>query len=94
MPVIGYLSGYHQRDVAQVRRIVESRGRNFDRRAEYQYDRLPALAAELVRRRVGVIVTSGGPATHLAAKSATQTIPIVFATGTDPVAFGLVASLS
>ena len=62
--------------------------------AEGRYDRLPALAAELVKRRVDVIVTQGGiPATR-AAKSATSTIPIVFAVGTDPVGDGLVASLA
>ena len=62
--------------------------------AEGRYDRLPALAAELVKRRVDVIVTQGGIPPTRAAKSATSTIPIVFTVGTDPVGDGLVASLA
>jgi putative ABC transport system substrate-binding protein len=104
MPVIGWLSPVspetRQQLLAEVRQglaetgYVEGRNVAIEYRwAENQYDRLPALAADLVRRRVAVIVASGfnaaGPA-----KAATTTIPIVFATGGDPVALRLVTSLN
>ena len=62
--------------------------------ANYQHSRLPQLAADLVGRKVAVIVTTGSPYAALAAKAATSTIPIVFAVSEDPVQYGLVTSLS
>jgi putative ABC transport system substrate-binding protein len=62
--------------------------------ADYQYDRLPQLAADLVRRQVAVIVTGGAPNSTLAAKAATLTIPIVFQHGSDPVEVGLVPRMN
>jgi putative ABC transport system substrate-binding protein len=105
MPLIGYLgSGTSQSDafrVAAVRQglaeagYVEGRNVAFEYRwAEEHYERLPALAAELVRRDVAVIVAIGGITSAVAAKSATATIPIVFEIGGDPIKLGLVANLS
>jgi putative ABC transport system substrate-binding protein len=105
MPVIGFLSsrspGEAARFVAAFRQgVAESgfaEGQNVAltfRWAEGQYDRLPQLAADLVRRQVSVIATSGGPVSALAAKAATSDIPIVFAGISEPVRFGVVTSLS
>ena len=103
MPVIGFLdpSSPHTFQLRAFRQGLKDtgyvEGENVAteyRWAEGQFDRLPALAAELVRRRVAVIVTSGGPAAAFAAKAATTTIPIVFMAGEDPVKLGLVASLA
>jgi putative ABC transport system substrate-binding protein len=105
MPVVGFLgTGLPQSEafrVAAVRQglketgYVEGRNVAFEYRwAEDHYERLPALAAELVRREVAVIASVGGITSAVAAKSATATIPIVFQIGGDPIKLGLVASLS
>jgi putative ABC transport system substrate-binding protein len=105
MPVIGFLSSRSPGEAAGIvaafrQGLAETgyvEGQNLAveyRWAESHYDRLPALAGDLVGRKVDVIAATGGPASARAAKSATSTIPIVFTTGADPVATGLIASLA
>jgi putative tryptophan/tyrosine transport system substrate-binding protein len=105
MPVMGFLAsasadGYAWalpplREGLAAAGYVEGRNLTIEYRwADYQYDRLPALAADLVRRPVAVIFATGGVVSAIAAKSSTATVPIVFAQGSDPVQYGLVASLN
>jgi len=104
IPVIGYLSptsfgvlserlrGLHQ-GLKEAGYVVGENVAIEYRWSEGQYDRLPAMAAELVRKQVSIIVAGANAATF-AAKAATTTIPIVFLVAEDPVRLGLVASLS
>jgi putative ABC transport system substrate-binding protein len=105
MPVVGYLGPESPEPFAsRVRAFRDGlaelgyvEGRNVAiefRWAEGRYDRLPALAADLARRRVDAIAAPGGAPVALAAKSATATIPIAFEMGGDPVALGVVGSLN
>jgi putative tryptophan/tyrosine transport system substrate-binding protein len=105
MPLIGLLSSLTPSEAPRIMAAFELGlreagyvdGRNVVieyRWAEGQYDRLPALAADLVRRRVAVIAAISGTPAGLAAKAATTTIPIVFATGSDPLVFGVGTSLN
>jgi putative ABC transport system substrate-binding protein len=105
MPVIGFLSSRSPAesasDVAGFRQglaqtgYVENQNLAIEYRwAENRYERLPALAADLVGRQVAVIAALGGPVTALAVKAATKTVPFVFITGVDPVKLGLVASFA
>jgi putative tryptophan/tyrosine transport system substrate-binding protein len=105
VPVIGYLNGASAAEFPHLlagfrKGLIETgyaEGRNVSieyRFADGQYDRLPAFAADLVSREVSVIVATAGTPTIRAAKAATSKIPIVFVVGGDPVAFGIVASLS
>ena len=102
IPVVGFLNSLQiGQDIDAIRQglretgFVDGRNVTIEGRwAEGQYDRLPALAADLVRRQVAVLATTGGDLPALAAKAATSTIPIVFGIGSDPVKAGLVASLN
>src|SRR5215471_1403406 len=104
LPVIGILSSRSRATDALLLAVIRQglndtgfvEGRNVSieyRWAEGNYNRLAALAADLVGRKVAVIVTIGGDVAALAAKAATATLPVVFGVATDPVRSGLVSNL-
>jgi ABC-type uncharacterized transport system substrate-binding protein len=104
MPVIGFLhsgtAAPFKAQLAAFRQGLKEGGYVVGQNVAIEYrwgegkvDRLPELAADLVRRKVKVIAAVGGPPSNLAAKNATTTIPVVFNTGADPVKIGLVTSL-
>jgi putative ABC transport system substrate-binding protein len=107
MPVVGWLQQFYppanlgdlgrgpiQQGLSETGFVEGQNMMSEYRWAEYHYDRLPALAADLVSRKVDLIIANSGTPTALAAKSATSTIPIVFVSVGDPVGIGLVASLA
>src|SRR5262249_12972153 len=105
MPVVGFLgapsAAPYARYIAAVHQglkevgYIEHQNVAMEYRwADGQYDRLPAMAAELISRRVAVIVPIGGAPATVAAKAATSTIPIVFNLGADPIQLGLVTNLN
>jgi putative ABC transport system substrate-binding protein len=105
IPVVGYvgtgepealqeLMAAFRRGLKEMGYVEEQNIKIEYRFAEGRYNRLPALAAELVQRHVAVIVTTGGSRAALAAKAATNKIPIIFSAGDDPVETGLVSSLN
>jgi putative ABC transport system substrate-binding protein len=105
MPMVGFLNvGFADRSAHQVAAFRQGlketgyiEGRNITvefRWADGRYDRLPTLAADLIRREAAVILTGGGEAPFRAVRAASETVPIVFNIGNDPVQLGLVASLA
>jgi putative ABC transport system substrate-binding protein len=105
VPAIGYLNGFSEADwrlpLASFKKGLAERGYVEGHQVSIEYrwadgtfDRLPALAADLVRRRVDVLVATGGTITAVAARDATKSIPVVFGIGTDPAKAGIVATLN